>query len=45
MRIRALQRVVSVAMLPGMRPGANRRNALLGLMYLFALLLVVSRLL
>jgi hypothetical protein len=30
--------------LPGMRPGATRRNVLVALLYLFGLLLAVSRL-
>lgn len=45
MRSRAISTAGLVTKLPGMRPGANRRNVLLALLYLFALLLAVSRLL
>lgn len=45
MRIRGVPTVGLVVTLPGMRRGANRRNVLVALTYLFALLLVISRLL
>jgi hypothetical protein len=37
--------VVLLMTLPGMRPGASRRNALVALAYLFVLLFVFARLL
>ncbi|MUV87373.1 hypothetical protein GJ631_12570 [Natronomonas sp. CBA1123] len=45
MRIRGVPTIGLIVTLPGMRPGANRRNALVALTYLFGLLLVISRLL